>query len=167
MDYTRVLAIDAGTRNFAYCLVDNNNCKQPIAWEKVDLWQPKPGRRGVPTIEDIITVTHEWINANQLLFMGVDLIVLEKQIRKPFIVQNTVINAIFYDRCIQVHPMTVAAYFGLPKKREQKKLATVALVQRHCVLPPVAKPDDLADAWVMAMYYMIQRKAVSASDIKT
>ena len=165
MDYLRVCAIDAGTRNFAWCVVDNTYWREPLVWRKEDLWAPKPQRRSVPTKEDIIVITMEWIAANRDALNDCDLIVLEKQMRTPFIITNTVINTCFYGKTVQVHPMTIGAYWKLPKTRARKKPAGVEVVSRHAVIPRTAKPDDLADTWMMAVYYLISKGAISASQL--
>lgn len=166
MDYVRVCAIDAGTRNFAWCVVDNLNWKVPLHWKKEDLWAPKPGRRLTPTKEDIIDITVAWARTNWQTLDSCDVVVLEKQIRTPFIVMNTVLNTLFYDRCVQVHPMTVGSFFKLPKKRIDKKAAGIRVVNLHADLPVALKTDDLADAWLMAVYLLIEKQGISKQDLR-
>ncbi len=164
MDYMRVCAIDAGTRNFAWCIVDNNNWRDPLHWQREDLWVPRAGRRGTPTKDDIIDITVKWVNAHRALLDTCDLVVLERQMRVPYIIMNTVIHTSFYGKCEQVHPMTVGSFWKLPKKREAKKRAGVAVAQHFAEIPRAVKTDDLADAWLMAVYYLVQRKAISAME---
>jgi hypothetical protein len=168
MDYVRVCAIDAGTRNFAYCFVDNLHWREPLRWTKEDLWREQPNRRRTPTKEDVVAITVAWCRRNAAALAECDYVVLENQIRIPFIVMNTVIQALHYDKCVSVHPMTVGAYYGLPKTREAKKAAGIAVVVRNGVNFGVAngKIDDLADAWLMAVYQLIQTGALSEHFLK-
>lgn len=163
MDYVRVCAIDAGTRNFAYCVVDNLTWNQPLRWKKEDLWKPHPKRRVKPTKEDMVRLTWQWVQNNKGWLDECDVIILENQIRTPFIIMNAVIQALLFTKVQSVSPMTVAAFFKLPKTRELKKPAAVRVTQQYCVLDKSeAKPDDLADAWLMAVWGLIQAKGVSA-----
>ncbi len=161
-DYHRVCAIDAGTRNFAFCFMDNLDWRQPVNWRKQDLWAPMPKRATKPTLQDVIYITYTWCMQNKTQLDECDSIVLETQLRKPFIVMNTVIQTLFYNKTVVVSPMTIAAYFKLPKTRDAKKAAGVALVQRYAVLHG-DKIDDLADAWMMAAWQMINVGALSAT----
>lgn len=163
MDYRRVCAVDAGTRNFAFCVCDNTTWRKPLVWRKEDLWAPEVGRRGKPTLNDVVDITVAWCNRNRELLDSCDVIVLENQMRKPFIVMNTVIHGLFHSKTKSVHPMTVGSYFGLPKTREPKKKATVELCRRYAFIPEDgSKPDDLADAWQMCIWELVQSKALSA-----
>jgi len=166
MEYCRVLAIDAGTRNFAYCVTDNNSWQAPLIWKSEDLWAPRPGRSIKPSIEDIVEITHNWCMRNRDMIRSCTLIVLERQMRKSFIVMNTVIQALFYDRTKVVHPMTVAQVFKLLKTRNEKKAATVEMCKRNCVMPVEhLKQDDLADAWMYCIWGMIQKNAFSMKSL--
>lgn len=162
-DYVRVCAIDAGTRNFAYCVVDNFTYDVPLKWVKEDLWKPHPTRRAKPTKEQMVALTVTWCRRNKAMLDACDLIVLENQIRTPFIIMNTVIQALYFDKAQTVSPMTIAAYFNMPKTREAKKLAAVRIAKTHCTMQEgVEKLDDLADAWLMAVWGLIAAKGVSA-----
>jgi Poxvirus A22 protein len=165
-DYKRVCAIDAGYRNFAYCIVDNNNWRKPLHWHKEDLWKPEAGKRGVPTKEDVVRITHEWCRLHWKQLRECDCIVLENQLRTPFIIMNTVIHALFFNRCSVVHPMTVAAFFKLPKTRAEKKAASVVAVGAYAEIDTqLRKVDDLADAWLMAVWKLVQEGAISRKEL--
>lgn len=166
MDYFRVCAIDAGTRNFAFCVLDNNNWREPLVWQREDLWAPAKGKRSKPTKQNMLEITYEWCQRNQQMLRECDLIILENQIRTPFIIMNTVINSLYYTRVRSVSPMTIAAYFKFPTTREKKKAATVKFVNKHASFPvDNGKQDDYADAWCMAMHAMIKRGALSREEL--
>lgn len=101
--------------------------------------------------------------------MECDLIMLEKQMRTNFIVMNTVIQSLFFTRARVVSPMTVGSFFKLPKTREQKKAAGVNVCRRFALIDDVnqaGKLDDLADAWMMCAYGLVQRGAISAKELQ-
>ncbi len=164
-EYLRVCAIDAGTRNFAFCIVDSVNWRQPLHWQKVDLWAPQVGRRLTPTKDDIVCITREWCRTNWSILRECDHIVLENQLRTPFIIMNTVIQTLFFNTCSVIHPMTVAAFFKLPKTRAEKKLAGVAVVGRYTQIDKkLGKVDDLADAWLMAVHKLQAENGISKKE---
>jgi len=165
MDYQRVCAIDPGTRNFSYCVVDNNNWREPLRWGKEDLWAPAAGKRGKPTKEQVVGITHAWCDRNHAWLRECDIIMIEGQIRKQFIVMQTVIHALYYVKVRIVHPMTVGSFFRFPPTREEKKAATVRFVVRHATIPATDKQDDYADAWCMAVYCLIKRGAISKLEL--
>lgn len=165
MDYFRICAIDAGTRNFAFCVIDNVSWRDPLVWRKQDLWPPKCGRKTRPTTQDIVQLTRQWVADNRGMLDGCDMIVLEKQMRTPFIVQNAVIQTLMFEKCVEVHPVSVGAWWKLPRRREAKKEAGVVQVQHYATIPPnMGKPDDLADAWLMAVYMMVRENVISQNN---
>jgi hypothetical protein len=165
-DYMRVCAVDVGTRNFAFCIVDTMNWRHPLVWQHEDLWAVMPGRRRKPTKDDLVRITVAWCKRNYAALKECDHIVLENQIRTPFIIMNTVIQTLFLKRTTVVHPMTVATFFKLPKTRELKKAATVELVRLHAQIPAGAhKLDDLADTWIMAIHALVMHGGISKKEL--
>ena len=62
--------------------------------------------------------------------------------------------------------MTVGTFWKLPKTREQKQAAGIATVkERHVEFPAYWKEDDLADAWLMAVYQLVQEGGLSKSEL--
>jgi hypothetical protein len=171
MNYLQVAAIDVGYRNFACCILDNMTLRNPdpTTWKRYDLWAPKKGRRGKPTSDDLRTITRDWCLEHQHELAQCDVIVLERQMRKPFIIMNTVIWTIFADKVIIRHPMTVGTFWGLAKTREQKKadgVKTVLLNTRSDEFQNVPhKQDDMADTWLMCVYEMVQRQGLSTKEL--
>lgn len=168
MDYVRVCAIDVGSRNFAYCVVDNTNYLTPLVWKREDLWEPikAQSKHVKPTKDEAVQMAHNWCRLNQGMLDACDLIVLENQLRDCFIIMNTVVHALFYHKVRVLHPMTVGAYFGLPKTRELKKARAVDLVSQVATFDPrETKKDDLADAWLMAVYGLIDKKGIARESV--
>ena len=167
MDYRKIMAIDAGLRNFAYCVVDTQNWREPLVWNLVDLWPPHPGKHTKPSNQEILDVTMRWFRKNRQLFEDVDEVIFETQIRKPFIVMNTVLQAMVFDKYKQVSPMTVGAFWKLPKTRDAKKRAAIDLVARYAAIPRSynAKQDDLADAWLLAVWGLIEAGGLGKNSV--
>lgn len=162
MDFRRVCAIDVGYRNFAFCVLDSNSIDRPVCWQHEDLWKPAPKRKTKPSKDDLVEITYQWCVRNCDLLKTCDEVILENQMRKGFIIMNTVIRTYFYDKARVVHPMTVGTFFKMPKTRAEKKIFGVRLVESF--IPEwqcTAKADDLADAWLMAAYGLVQLGAVS------
>lgn len=162
----RVCAIDCGTRNFAWCVVDRFDIRSPVVWRLEDLWAPAPGRRRHPTKVDSVGMAVRWVRANFDMLRTCDAIVLENQMRETFIVLNSAIHALLYDRVDVVHPMTVGTFWGLPTDRENKKLQGIACCKANGArLAETGKQDDLADVWLMAVYYLHLKGAIPLSSL--
>lgn len=145
------MAIDVGYKNFAWCVVDNFSRPAPILHQRQALWHLKRP----PQVEEIVDITRAWALAHDVEIAKCDYVVLERQLRPLYIAMNVVLQTMYYDKVLVVHPSTVGAYWGLPRKREEKKKAGVQLVLEAGVPLPKGKADDLADAWLMAAYQMI------------
>jgi len=152
-DFYQVTAIDIGYRNFSWCTL---NAHEIVSHDNVDLWRPQAKRRRQPTKNDLVDITVNWCKQHKQLLDDSDRIVLENQMREPFIVMNTVIHALYHDKVIVVHPMTVGAYWHLPVVRAQKKAAAIALAQFHGVALHADKADDMADTYLMAKWQLNQ-----------
>lgn len=163
---TRVCAIDAGTRNFAWCIVDKDRWREPAIWRREDLWAPAPGRRRKPTKNDLVEIAVGWYKRNRPLLRTCDLIVLENQIREQFIVLNTALHALMHPQVQVVHPMSVGSFWGLPKTRELKKPAGVQVCRANGVaLVEGEKADDLADTWLMAVHAFAARGLIEVDQL--
>jgi len=145
----QICAIDVGTRNFAWCIVNDVHWQRPISWRHEAIVTC----RGKVTRNEIVRCTRMWAESNRNLLESCDRIILENQMRIPFIVMNTVIQTMFFDRVVVVHPLTVGAYWKLPRRRELKKARGIEVVaEQGAMMPQSDKQDDLADAWLMAVY---------------
>lgn len=161
-----VCAIDVGYRNFAYCFVNPSNWRQPLQWAHEDLWAPQPGRRQRPQEQDLVQIMWEWCQRHRLMLEQCDCIVLERQMRTNFKLMNTVVQALFYGKVVQVHPMTVGTFWNLPKTRDAKKAAGINVVTHNGArFPNGRKLDDMADAWLMALYQMVQYDVVKRNEL--
>jgi hypothetical protein len=156
INYTRVLAIDVGYRNFAWCVVDSSHWKAPLRLQHEDWWGKK---RKKPTRQKLMDLCDDWCNRNAGELKAATWIVLEHQIQKIFIAMNAFLASKYWHKTRIVSPMTLCGVFDLPRSREEKKAATVALARHNgVVFPDARKDDDLADAWLMCMWQMNQIK---------
>ena len=147
-----MLAIDPGYRNFAFCSIDNFNYLNPHKWQHEDLWK---GRKGTPSRTELMEMMNDWCSRNQEELAKADVIVVERQMRKPFIAMECFIVGRYYHKTKVVHAATVGKFWGLPGTREQKKAVGISrCMEAGLEFPDVDKQDDLADAWLMAMRYI-------------
>lgn len=153
----RVCAIDVGTRNFAWCVVDKQNFLVPVHWALEDLWKSTKK----PTNTDAVRFTLEWLERNRGLLENCDEIILERQMRDIFIVINTVIHCHYFPKVRIRAPQSIGAFWKLPRKREPKKAAGIAIVRAVGCKLPAGKVDDLCDAWLMATMVLLERGDVT------
>lgn len=148
-----IVGIDAGYRNFAVCVLDANSGKLQ-SWSVSDL---VPHIKGKPTVAQIGAGVHMWLEQSRKLLERTSFIMLETQMRKPFMVMNALIMGF----CIalrvptmELHPKTMAKHFGLRQKREDKKADGIALITKMWgkdAFPDHHKLDDLADSALLAL----------------
>jgi len=150
----QVLAIDAGTRNFAYCMIDTTNWRKPLLWQHEMLWRGT----GKPSRREIVRMTREWAQKHQDDLRRCDVIALERQMRDNFIIMNTVIETLYFDKTVTYHPTAVGHWWKQPRRREEKKAEGIVRVRELSHGFPVnsGKIDDLADAWLLAVYALVQ-----------
>jgi hypothetical protein len=143
----RVLGIDAGYKNFAYCELQEG-IRRPFTWKNVSLFE------GSYDEEKLFAGTMQWCLDNADLLKAVDRIVLERQMKMKFAVINTVIRSLYYKKTIVVNPLTVGKHYGLPRTRAEKKKAAVNYVSKLTAFNASAtrKKDDLADSYLLAHY---------------
>ena len=164
-EYVNVLAIDVGYRNFAWCCVDSENWQSPTQWQLQDLWKFKVGRRNTPTRDDLVEMMVKWYERNKTMIDTVDYVVLENQMRTPFIVMNVVLQTLMYGKVTIVHPMTVGAFWKLPVTRAEKKAKGVKICEQFTGKKLKGeKVDDLADSWLMAVWLLHKHKGVELSN---
>lgn len=143
----RVLGIDPGWANFAYCQL-GQNWRVPIAWSVERIMSPPYSE------ENLWKAIFAWCQRNESLLKSSTHIVIERQMEAPFIVIATTIRTLYPKTTIIANPKTVGKLFGLPTKRTEKKKAAVELVRKNVEFPEGSqkKKDDLADAYLLALW---------------
>lgn len=143
----KVLGIDPGWANFAYCQL-GQNWRQPFVWNVERIMNP-------PYSEEALwKAIFAWCQKNEIMLKSSTHIVIERQMEAPFIVIATTIRTLYPKTTVVVSPKTVGKLFNLPVKRAEKKKAAVEIVRRNVSFPEGSqkKKDDLADAYLLALW---------------
>ena len=144
----KIIGFDAGYRNFAWVVYEDGVM---TSYNLLDMW-PQGGRF---TLDNMIHVTRMWVLSHRALLNSADYLVLERQMKKKFCVQNAIIRTLYDDKCILVHPLVLSNYFGLPKQRQAKKAATIEFV-RSAGYDGAGACTHRADAAAMILYALCQ-----------
>lgn len=152
-----IVAIDAGFRNLGVVAIRNGNWREPAVWRRESLTALKK-----PSEEALYQAIYGWCNTNAALLQEADKIVLERQMHKKFIVINTVIRTLHHSKTVVIGPSTVGAFHRLPTTRAEKKLAGTELVEQNVPIPLDGKQDDMADAMLMALWFLFQEHPETA-----
>jgi len=153
----KVLGIDMGYANLAWCIIDTeHNPRRPTHWAVERILS------GKGTMDNCYEAILNWVTRHFKLFLACDAVILERQMKKKFIVMNTVVRTIFRGKSFMVAPTTVQRFFGLPRGRAFKKQAAIELCNEQLDgLPQVKqKQDDLADAALLALYHLYKVSAL-------
>lgn len=151
-----VLAIDVGIKNLAVCAMDTD--AGLVHWANEAL-----SERAYQPMHNVQYV-HEFIDRNAALFARADRVIVERQMRVNMRIIEAVIHSRFYDKCSVVHARTIKAKFGLGRGNYVlNKKASVDFVHSHLLrlgephwrelFAKTKKRDDLADAYVMALFF--------------
>jgi hypothetical protein len=156
-----VVSIDVGIKNLGVCAYDFVQNKV-VFWDNLSL---VPGGRYVPSRN--VEYVYNFVSRNQELFSSAGVILVERQMRVNMRIIEAILQTIFYDRCIIVSPRCVKAHYGLSAKNYQQNKAkavewvTEFIRSSECIDKVVAdkftlakKKDDLADAFILIMYYL-------------
>ena len=152
----KVLGIDMGYANLAWCIIDTDHDQhRPTHWKVERILTAKKGNA---TMDECFDAIVGWVNSHFKLFVGCDAVVLERQMKKRYIVMNTVVRTIFRGKTYMAAPTTVQKFFGLPRGRDLKKKAAIELCEEYLDgLPTVKqKQDDMADAALLALYHLFK-----------
>jgi|TARA_B110000008_G_scaffold278532_2_gene322622 Holliday junction resolvasome RuvABC endonuclease subunit len=149
----RVVSIDPGLRNFGYAIVQDGNL---IAFDSICIWDlvPKKKRTDYPYIARVLV-------ENTDIFRGADYVLIERQMQSRMKMIACALRCFFWDKSQMVAPISVRKHFkistGVYKKN---KKASIALVPKFFDEKQMKrfmahkKKDDIADAVLMAMYFI-------------
>jgi len=149
----RVVSIDPGLRNFGYAIVQDDNL---IAFDSICIWDlvPKKKRTDYPYIARVLV-------ENTDIFKNADVILIERQMQARMKMIACALRCFFWDRSRMVAPLSVRKYFKISTGvYKDNKKASIALVpkffdeQQMKRFMTHKKKDDIADAVLMAMYYI-------------
>lgn len=142
------VGIDAGYANLSYCEVNSDDPFHPITWVCCRILEGKYSE------ERLFKACYEWVKSEKMstIFNRANRIILERQMTLKFQMINHIIRALYYEKTVERNPTTVGAFFRFPRARSEKKSAAIRLVSLNAALPPGKKRDDLADAYLLAIY---------------
>ena len=155
-----VLGIDVGYKNFAYCFIRDGRWRKPLIWENISLFQGKYNEK--KAFDALLS----WTRKEQDMLRQADAIVLEKQMARKFVIMNTVIRTLFWQKCTEVSPLTISKDFHIPRERLAKKRAAIELASANASFPlgATAKKDDLADAYLLALWHLKHANSLEGFD---
>jgi hypothetical protein len=152
-----VVAIDVGIKNLALCAM--------APGQGVVRWFNEPlSTSGTYKPMHNVQYVHEFVQRHASLFERADVVVVERQMRVNMRIIEAVLQSRFFDKCKVVHARTVKSAFGLGRGNYTlNKRASVDFVQTHLehfgtdawrtLFGAAKKRDDLADAYVMALFF--------------
>ena len=156
-----ILAIDVGIRNIAHCAMENG---------RVVAWANEPLCDGNYAPADTVRHVMAYVRRHKSLLDAADKVVIERQMRVNMRVVEAALHALFYDKCAVVHARSVKQRYGLCKRNYRlNKQAAVRFVETLLAERPECpwtlhfdasrKRDDLADAYVMALFFSEQHSS--------
>ena len=154
-----IVAIDVGIRNIAHCAMDGG---------RVVAWANEPLCEGNYAPADTVSHVMAYVRRHRSLLDAADKVVIERQMRVNMRVVEAALHALFYDKCAVVHARSVKQRYGLCKRNYRlNKQAAVGFVETLLAERPECpwtvhfdrsrKQDDLADAYVMALFFSEQQ----------
>jgi hypothetical protein len=157
-----VIAIDVGIKNLAICAYDFVTSRV-IHWDNVSL---VTNGRYIPAHN--VQYVRDFVQRHQILFQQAAAVVVERQMRCNMRIIESVLQCMFYERCYVINARSVKMHYGLSTRNYRLNKAKAvewanAFVKNNAeaFIPEVArlythsnKQDDLADALLLAMYYL-------------
>jgi hypothetical protein len=142
------VGIDAGYANLSYCVVNSDHPFEPVSWVCCRILEGKYSE------EKLFKACYEWVHTEKMsaIFNSATRIVLERQMTLKFQMINHIIRTLYYNKTVERNPTTVGAFFHFPRARAEKKKAAITLVSLNAMIPAGKKKDDLADAYLLAVY---------------
>ena len=164
-----VLALDIGTRNFAFCRMDAR--RTVLDWGVWDLVSGVPGIAQASRIPNIHTVR---ALVQSPLFRQVDHVVIENQVRGRMKLIEAYLQAFLYERATVVMPRAVHKHFatatGVYRANKAVAVAKVKeLLENEKEIAFVEsrkKRDDICDAYLLARYYQERLRHPHEADAK-
>ena len=162
-----VVAIDVGIKNLAVCAYCFLTSKV-IHWDNVSL---VPTGRYIPAMN--VQYVRDFVMKHNHLFANAAVVVVERQMRCNMRIIESVLQTMFFDRCIVINARCVKAHYGLSTRNYRaNKAKAVEWADNFVQNNPTAfqermdfgsvstrftgtgKQDDLADALLLVMYYL-------------
>ena len=158
-----VIAIDVGIKNLGLCVFDFRSARV-VEWDNVSL---VPGGRYIPAHN--VQYVRDFVRKYEHFFENAFQVVIERQIRCNMRIVESVIQALFFERCVIISARSVKVHYDLSTKNYRaNKQKAVAWASQFVAQNPQAfkdgvvagsfrgatKQDDLADSLLLLMYYL-------------
>ena len=156
----KVLSLDPGLRNLAWCIVDET--AEILEVGRSDIYNGN--KIEIATTFDAIV---EWCEKHVYLFESADVVVIEKQFQDNkitlsscLLIVQTVLQTFARARpkVVVLHAMTIKKFFKtLQSNHRQNKAASVKCAvaldpSLRSMCPNGSKIDDICDAYLMCLY---------------
>ena len=157
-----VVAIDVGVKNLGICVWDFNTAKIALL-QTVSI---VPHGRYMPG--ENVRYVRDFISRFQQYFDDAKVVLIERQMRVNMRIIESVVQALYYEKCIVVSPRLIKMHYDLSTKSYRGNTAKAvewvtefALSNPQAFAPGVTKEyslskkkDDMADALIMVLYYL-------------
>lgn len=157
-----VVAVDVGIKNLGLCVYDPYYRKF-VHWETTSL---VPVGRYIPALN--VQYVRDFVQRYHRYFENASVVLVERQMRCNMRIIESVLQTMFFNRCLIISPRSVKAHFGLSMKnyRENKERAVSwahTFIEQHkpAFFAPeelgfhlAKKKDDLADSLLLVVYYI-------------
>jgi hypothetical protein len=176
---SRVLSIDIGMRNFAYCYYDLAS-ESILDWRVMSL----PPKDKTLLIPRLVSFVHEFQKQNATICAEARLVVIEQQMTASMRIMEAVCHSLFVGRARSVNPGQVKRYYRdkypllVPVHKDGKKSKSIDYVLGKRLIVNVAKDllkaqknpqwgalfdtqkkkDDFADSYCQANYVSERRE---------
>ena len=157
---TVIISIDPGLKNMGFCVY--NTISKQLFVEKINLLETKDGKKYKYSEGNLTYYIFNLIEDRKEWFDLADIITIEQQMNRKFLIIQHIFQAIFIQECpcVFVSPRSVRVYYNISMHNYKKnKEASVALVP-SLVTPKQlkeinkygTKKDDVAEAVILAKY---------------
>lgn len=157
-----VIAVDVGVKNLGLCVFDFRT-STVVLWENVSL---VPSGRYLPAHN--VQYVRNFVRKYNDFFEDAFQIIIERQMRCNMRIIESVLQSMFFDKCVIVSPRLVKLHYDLSTKNYRgNKLKAVLFANEFVRKNPSAfaisqleryvsskKQDDLADSLIMILYYL-------------
>ena len=162
-----IVAIDVGIKNLAVCAFSMMT-RKVVHWDNVTL---VTNGRYVPALN--VQYVRDFVFKHQHLFANAAVVLVERQMRCNMRIIESIIQTMFFDRCLVISPKCVKAHYMLSTSNyKANKAKAVEWVKEFVKGNPCAfqekmdygsvagrftscgKQDDLADALLLVLYYL-------------
>lgn len=157
-----VIAIDVGIKNLGLCVFDFITAKF-VFWDNVTL---VPNGRYIPA--NNVQYVHQFVQRYQSFFDEASCVLVERQMRCNMRIIESVIQSLFFDKCVIISPRSVKTHYAigtknyrLNKQRAIEWADAFITSNHHAFTPGVTsafslknKKDDLADSLLLVTYYL-------------